>query len=100
MLDEMALERRGAGGESSDVHGQLSELATLFREGRTSAKDIPTDKLKKFSKLFNDVITIDNLTHKQLEALCRLINIDPSGTSAVLNFQVSVVAAACTTALA
>lgn len=41
----------------------------------------------KFSKLFEDELTLDNLSHAQLRALCRIVGIQPIGTSNMLRFQ-------------
>lgn len=42
----------------------------------------------KFSKLFEDEITLENIPHDQLKALCRLIMISPIGTSNFLTFKI------------
>lgn len=41
----------------------------------------------KFSKLFEDEITLDSLPRPQLVALCRVLEIQPIGTSNFLRFQ-------------
>lgn len=41
----------------------------------------------KFSKLFEDEITLDSLTRPQLVALCRLLEMQPFGTNNFLRFQ-------------
>jgi LETM1 and EF-hand domain-containing protein 1 len=73
---------------NKDTSGRLSELATMFEEGRTHARDIPTAELVKFSTLFSDELTLDNLSHAQLKAFCRLLSLSPIGPSSVLNFQI------------
>ena len=40
-----------------------------------------------FSKLFEDEITLDSLSRPQLNALCRLLEINPMGTNNFLRFQ-------------
>ena len=45
------------------------------------------EEILKFSKLFEDEITLDNLTYDQLRALCRLIDLPTLGTSYFLRFQ-------------
>jgi LETM1 and EF-hand domain-containing protein 1 len=55
--------------------------------GRTSAMDIPAKDLVKFSKLFENDLTLDSLSYQQLLALCKLMRISTIGSSAVLNFQ-------------
>ena len=46
-----------------------------------------TDEIMKYSKLFQDEITLDNLKYDQLVAMCKLINIQTLGTSNFLRFQ-------------
>jgi len=41
----------------------------------------------RFSKLFEDEITLESLTRPQLLALCRLLEIQPMGTNNFLRFQ-------------
>lgn len=41
----------------------------------------------KFSKLFEDEITLDSLPRPQLIALCRVLELKPIGTSNFLRFQ-------------
>ena len=40
----------------------------------------------KFAKLFEDEITLDNLTRHQLRACCIMLNITPIGSDALLRF--------------
>jgi hypothetical protein len=40
----------------------------------------------KFSKLFEDEITLDSLSRPQLTALCRVLEIQPIGTNNFLRF--------------
>lgn len=41
----------------------------------------------KFSKLFEDEITLDNIPYDQLKALCRILLISPIGTPGFLRFK-------------
>eukprot|EP00039_Didymoeca_costata_P011640 m.164499 g.164499 ORF g.164499 m.164499 type:complete len:706 (-) comp15237_c0_seq1:277-2394(-) len=83
-IDQMALERKDKSDE--ELNG-LAEVARFFEEGRTSATDIPVPELLKFSKLFDNVLTLDSLSHAQLVALCRLLQLPTFGTSEFLNLQ-------------
>ena len=40
---------------------------------RTSGAQATTEEILKFSKLFEDELTLDNLTKKQLELLCKYV---------------------------
>ena len=56
------------------------------------AETIPTiDEIAKFSSLFEDAITLDDLTVRQLQAFCKLLGIGFLGdipSSRVLRFQI------------
>ena len=58
----------------------------MFEEGRTHARDIPTAELLKFSKLFDDVLTLDSLSHAHLVAFAKLLSLPIMGTSARENW--------------
>ena len=42
----------------------------------------------KYSQLFEDEITLDNLSSDQLRAICRLVEVPAVGTSYFLRFQI------------
>lgn len=46
-----------------------------------------SEDILKFSKLFEDEITLDNLPRPQLMALCRVMEMNPIGTTNLLRFQ-------------
>lgn len=48
---------------------------------------MPNEEILKFSKLFEDEITLDSLSRPQLVALCRLLELQPIGTNNFLRFQ-------------
>lgn len=45
------------------------------------------EEILKYSKLFEDEITLDNLSRPSLIALCRLLELQPLGTNNLLRFQ-------------
>jgi len=51
-------------------------------------KQVTNKDILKFSKLFEDEITLDNMTRGQLVAICRLLELTPIGTNAFLRFQI------------
>lgn len=44
-------------------------------------------ELLKFSKVFEDELTLDNLSVSQLRAICKIVGITPVGPSNLLRFQ-------------
>ena len=64
----------------------LIEISFLcFRE---SGKAIDNEQILKFSKLFEDEITLDNMTRTQLAAICRMLELPTVGTKAFLAFSI------------
>merc|ERR1711915_1077736 len=68
---------------SDFVHFYNSVKKTGAVDNQITNKDI-----LKFSKLFEDEITLDNMTRGQLVAICRLLELTPIGTNAFLRFQI------------
>ena len=84
-LDEMAL--KGNGHKSQTA----KEFAAFFRKIRSSDSGSPVasnEEILRFSKLFEDEITLDSLSRAQLIAFCRVLEIAPIGTNSLLRFQV------------
>lgn len=54
---------------------------------RKSGEQASNEDILKFSKLFEDEITLDSLSRPQLVALCRLLELQPIGTDIFLRFQ-------------
>ncbi|KAL8622652.1 hypothetical protein ACOMHN_009286 [Nucella lapillus] len=70
--------------------GSAAEEFSLFVEKIRSQGIRPTTKeILKFAKLFEDEITLDNLSHQQLQAVCRVLNLQPIGIDALLRFQLN-----------
>lgn len=80
-LDEMAL--KGSGHQSNTAR----EFAEFFAKVRSSGQQASNEEILRFSKLFEDEITLDSLSRPQLTALCRVLEIAPIGTNNLLRFQ-------------
>ena len=81
-LEEMALQAKG------ESHSQRAkEFAEFFEKIRKSGQQASNEDIMKFSKIFEDEITLDSLTRPQLIALCRLLELQPIGTNPFLRFQ-------------
>ncbi|CAL1292169.1 unnamed protein product [Larinioides sclopetarius] len=81
-LDEMAVKTKG------ETHSHnAKEFAEFFERIRTSGEEASNESILKFSKLFEDEITLDSLSRAQLIALCRLLELQPIGTNNFLRFQ-------------
>ncbi len=64
----------------------VSKLLSLLQI-RTTGVQASTEELVKFSKLFEDELTLDNLSRPQLVALCKLLLLQTIGSSNFLRFQ-------------
>ncbi|XP_046821774.1 mitochondrial proton/calcium exchanger protein [Vespa crabro] len=79
-LDDMSL-------QSSDHKSQRAkEFAEFFYKIRTTSSGTTNDEIMKFSKLFEDEITLDSLSRPQLIALCRVLDVQTLGTTNFLRF--------------
>ncbi len=59
---------------------------SCFKVRETGART-STEEILKYSKLFQDEITLDTLQHQHLVALCKLLELQTIGTNAFLRFQ-------------
>ncbi|XP_022919534.2 mitochondrial proton/calcium exchanger protein [Onthophagus taurus] len=66
---------------------QAKEFTEWFQKVRTSGEEVSNEEILKFSKLFQDEITLDSLTRSQLVALCRVLEVQTLGTNNMLRFQ-------------
>ncbi|XP_065071968.1 mitochondrial proton/calcium exchanger protein-like [Rhopilema esculentum] len=65
---------------------RLKEFANFVQRIRSEGEQPSNDEIIRYSKLFEDEITLENLTHPQLKALCRLLMMSAVGTSNYLRF--------------
>ncbi|XP_008200628.2 mitochondrial proton/calcium exchanger protein [Tribolium castaneum] len=80
-LDDMALQHKD---HKSD---RAKEFTDWFQKVRTSGEQVSNEEIMKFSKLFEDEITLDSLSRSQLIALCRVLEVQTLGTNNFLRFQ-------------
>merc|ERR1719508_727025 len=84
-LDDMGPMDKGHRSQSASdfVHFYNTVKKTGAVENQVTNKDI-----LKFSKLFEDEITLDNMTRGQLVAIVKLLELTPLGTNNFLRFQI------------
>lgn len=79
-LDEMSV-------QSSDHRSEKAkEFSEFFYKVRSTGSVASNEEVLKFSKLFEDEITLDSLSRQQLIALCRVIDVQTLGTTNFLRF--------------
>ena len=59
----------------------------IQKQIRETGEQASNDEIMKFSKLFEDELTLDNLSFGQLRALCKLLRLPTIGTNNILRFQ-------------
>ncbi|XP_039289423.1 mitochondrial proton/calcium exchanger protein isoform X2 [Nilaparvata lugens] len=80
-LDEMGVAGKGRSSESA------KQFAEFFERIRSGGGIATKEEILRYSKLFQDEITLDSLPRPQLMALCRVLEIQPFGTTNFLRFQ-------------
>ncbi|XP_030626477.1 mitochondrial proton/calcium exchanger protein isoform X2 [Chanos chanos] len=80
-VEEIALRNKASKGDVTE------EFSTFFQKIRDSGERPSNEQIIRFSKLFEDELTLDNLTRPQLVALCRLLELQSIGTNNFLRFQ-------------
>ncbi|KAM5192149.1 mitochondrial proton/calcium exchanger protein isoform 1-T1 [Mantella aurantiaca] len=82
-IEEMALRNKAAKGDVT------TEFSSFFQKIRSTGERPSNEEILRFSKLFEDELTLDNLTRPQLVALCKLLELQSIGTNNFLRFQIT-----------
>lgn len=80
-LDEMDMQNKEHNSE------EAKDFVNFFNKVRTSGETATSDEIIRFSKLFEDEITLDSLSRQQLIAICKVLEVQTLGTSNFLRFQ-------------
>lgn len=81
-LDDMSVQSKHKDSEAAQ------NFTEFFKKIKTSGEVPSNEEIIKFSTLFEDEITLDSLSRQQLTALCRVLDINPMGTTNLLRFQI------------
>ncbi|KAL2623798.1 hypothetical protein R1flu_008043 [Riccia fluitans] len=80
---EMAKELKSTrSGELQRTADDLDEFMSKVRTGG----DVTNDEILHFAKLFNDELTLDNISRPRLISMCKYMGIQPYGTDAYLRY--------------
>ncbi|XP_051654524.1 mitochondrial proton/calcium exchanger protein [Manacus candei] len=82
-IEEMALKNKAAKGNVA------KDFSMFFQKIRETGERPSNEEILRFSKLFEDELTLDNLTRPQLVALCKLLELQSIGTNNFLRFQLT-----------
>ncbi|KAL9234847.1 hypothetical protein vseg_009669 [Gypsophila vaccaria] len=82
-VKEMAKEvQNSRSGEIKQTAEDLDEFMNKVRKG----EDVSNEQILNFAKLFNDELTLDNISRPRLVNMCKYMGITPFGTDAYLRF--------------
>ncbi|KAK9735850.1 hypothetical protein RND81_04G232600 [Saponaria officinalis] len=82
-VKEMAKEvQNSRSGEIKKTAKDLDEFMNKVRRG----EDVSNEEILAFAKLFNDELTLDNISRPRIVNMCKYMGITPFGTDAYLRF--------------
>lgn len=82
-IEETALQsKKGSSSQESAL-----QFKTFMDKILETGEQASNEEIMKYSKLFEDELTLDNLSHEQLRALSRLLQLNTIGTNNILRFQ-------------
>ncbi|VFQ75572.1 unnamed protein product [Cuscuta campestris] len=82
-VKEMAKEVQNS--QSGDAKKTAEDLDDFLGRARRGAR-VSNDEILGFAKLFNDELTLDNISRPRLVSMCKYMGIRPFGTDAYLRF--------------
>ncbi|KAG6932189.1 leucine zipper and EF-hand containing transmembrane protein 2 [Chelydra serpentina] len=80
-ITEMARRNKADTGEAT------KQFSSYVQKVRHAGHQPSTQEIVRFSKLFEDELTLEHLERPQLVALCKLLELQPIGTNNLLRFQ-------------
>uniref|UniRef100_A0A2P2M539 Letm1 RBD domain-containing protein n=1 Tax=Rhizophora mucronata TaxID=61149 RepID=A0A2P2M539_RHIMU len=82
-VKEMAKEIQNS--RSGDIRKTAEDLDEFMNKVRTGA-GVTNEEILGFAKLFNDELTLDNISRPRIVNMCKYMGISPFGTDAYLRF--------------
>ncbi|KAK0421194.1 hypothetical protein QR680_015102 [Steinernema hermaphroditum] len=82
-IEEISLQRKS----KKEGGSKAVEFTEFMKSLRSEGGYASNEDLFKYTQLFEDELTLDNLSMSQLRALCRVLLIPPLGTPEILRFQ-------------
>ncbi|BGP13998.1 hypothetical protein JCM10213_005584 [Rhodosporidiobolus nylandii] len=79
---------RESGVKSSDKIKQSEEFKEFFRKVRSTGESPSTEEVVRVARLFEDDLTLENLSRPQLVSMCRYMNLNAFGTDIFLRFTI------------
>ncbi|XP_020788910.1 LETM1 domain-containing protein LETM2, mitochondrial [Boleophthalmus pectinirostris] len=86
-LQETIAEMARRNKAKAQTQDEAQRFSTYVQKVRVTGEQPTTKDIVKFSKLFEDELTLEHLERPQLVALCKLLELQPIGTNNLLRFQ-------------
>lgn len=86
-LQETIAEMARRNKAKAQTQDEAQRFSTYVQKVRGTGEQPTTKDIVKFSKLFEDELTLEHLERPQLVALCKLLELQPIGTNNLLRFQ-------------
>lgn len=86
-LQETIAEMARRNKAKAQTQDETQRFSTYVQQVRGTGEQPTTKDIVKFSKLFEDELTLEHLERPQLVALCKLLELQPIGTNNLLRFQ-------------
>ncbi|RGB24282.1 LETM1-like protein [Rhizophagus diaphanus] len=84
-LQETIAETGTTGLKSAEAAKEFTEF---FRKVRSTGEQASTEDLLRIANIFEDELTLDNLSRPQLVSMCRYMNLNAFGTDNFLRYQI------------
>ncbi|PAA91787.1 hypothetical protein BOX15_Mlig014269g1, partial [Macrostomum lignano] len=75
---------------TDEVRKSLDDFRKFVEKCSTVGRYATTDELLRFSRLFADELTLDNLERPQLAAICKLLEVPAVGSKALIELQLEI----------
>lgn len=86
-LQETIAEMARRNKAKAQTEDETQRFSTYVQKVRGTGEQPSTKDIVRFSKLFEDELTLEHLERPQLVALCKLLELQPIGTNNLLRFQ-------------
>ncbi|CAG08581.1 unnamed protein product, partial [Tetraodon nigroviridis] len=86
-LQETIAEMARRNKAKAQTEDETQRFSTFVQKVRGTGEQPTTKDIVRFSKLFEDELTLEHLERPQLVALCKLLELQPIGTNNLLRFQ-------------
>ncbi|KAJ2160282.1 LETM1 domain-containing protein ylh47 [Coemansia sp. RSA 552] len=88
-LKETIAEMQRHRGSAAAAESQADDTSAFVDQIRSSGEAVSTKDLLRVAHIFEDDLTLDNLTRPQLVSICRFMGVNAFGTDGYLRYQIT-----------